>query len=217
MRGTLLNSGLVLIGAGGHARSLSALIKRDPRNLKISKYVSLEESKTPIFLDLEHFQSLGDLPKDREPATFLNGLGTSMPLSKRHSIYSEFLSSSLVPLTVISDEAYLDEDVVIGEGCQIFPRSIVRTGSRLGDDSVINTGAIIEHDVQVGAGSFIAPGAIILGGCILGTGVLVGSGAIIHPGVVLGKNCIIGSGAVVLANVDEGVTVVGIPGRPIRL
>jgi acetyltransferase-like isoleucine patch superfamily enzyme len=45
----------------------------------------------------------------------------------------------------------------------------------------------------------------------------VGSGAIIHPGVLLGNNCIIGSGAVVLANVDEGVTVVGIPGRPIRL
>ena len=49
----------------------------------------------------------------------------------------------------------------------------------------------------------------------LGDGVFVGAGARVLGGIRLGDGCSVGAGAVVIDDVAPGVTVVGVPARPV--
>jgi acetyltransferase-like isoleucine patch superfamily enzyme len=44
----------------------------------------------------------------------------------------------------------------------------------------------------------------------------VGAGATIRQGIEIGAGAMVGAGAVVVRNVPAGVTVVGIPARPVE-
>ena len=47
-------------------------------------------------------------------------------------------------------------------------------------------------------------------------GSFIGTGTIITMGVEVGQNAVVGAGAVVKQSVDEGITVVGVPAKPIQ-
>ena len=57
----------------------------------------------------------------------------------------------------------------------------------------------------------IAPGAILLGNVQVGEGAYIGAGAVVLPRIKIGKGAIVGAGAVVTKNVEDGITVVGVP------
>ena len=50
---------------------------------------------------------------------------------------------------------------MLGKGIQLFPNSVVQTGAKVGDYSILNTGSILEHHCEVGNGVHIMPGATI--------------------------------------------------------
>ena len=52
------------------------------------------------------------------------------------------------------------------------------------------------------------------GDVIVGNQSFAGSGCIINGQIRIGDNVVIGSGAVVTKDIDDGLTVVGIPARP---
>jgi acetyltransferase-like isoleucine patch superfamily enzyme len=62
---------------------------------------------------------------------------------------------------------------------------------------IIDQGLVFGGDVTIGAGSWISVGAAIL------------------PGVSIGKNCVIAANAVVTHDVPDGVTVGGVPAKPL--
>jgi serine O-acetyltransferase len=52
---------------------------------------------------------------------------------------------------------------------------------------------------------------------ILGNNVFIGAGARVLGGIVLGDDCVIGANAVVINDVPCGATVVGIPGKVVKI
>ena len=55
----------------------------------------------------------------------------------------------------------------------------------------------------------------VSGNVHLGDGVTIGTGANVLPGVTVGAGAFVGAGAVVTADVEPGLTVAGVPARPI--
>lgn len=111
--------------------------------------------------------------------------------------------------------------VEIGVGTAIFPSTTVTVNVKIGDHVQINPGCTIAHDVVIGDFALIAPGAHLSGNVHLGRRVYVGTGAsIIHGSpempLIIGDDAIIGAGACVTRAVAPGVTVVGVPARPIE-
>ncbi len=73
----------------------------------------------------------------------------------------------------------------------------------------------MSHDCEVGQAVTISPGAFVNGICRLDDQVFLGTGAIVTPGHHLGAEAVVGAGAVVVDDVPSGVTVAGVPARPI--
>jgi acetyltransferase-like isoleucine patch superfamily enzyme len=102
-----------------------------------------------------------------------------------------------------------------GEGVIICAGSIVTVNVKFEPFSMVNIGSVIAHESVIGAYGVVNQLANICGGVVLGKGVLVGSGARVLQYLTVGEDAAVGAGAVVTKDVEPGVTVVGIPARPL--
>jgi sugar O-acyltransferase (sialic acid O-acetyltransferase NeuD family) len=117
----------------------------------------------------------------------------------------------------IHPTAEISERCEIGEGSVVMGNAIINSGSRIGKHAIVNTSASIDHDCLVEDFVHISPNATLCGEVTIGEGTHVGAGAILIPGVKIGKWAVIGAGSVILSDVPDYATVVGNPGRVIKI
>ncbi|MFH0888967.1 MAG: sugar phosphate nucleotidyltransferase [Planctomycetota bacterium] len=143
--------------------------------------------------------------------------------------------------TVIYPFSVIRSNVKIGERCQIGPFSHLRSGTVLEDGAAVGNfteikktrlgmnskakhlsylgDAIIGNDVNIGAGTITANfDGVRKEQTIIEDGASTGSGTILIAPLKMGKNTRTGAGAVVPKgeNIPEGVTVVGVPAKPLK-
>ena len=87
------------------------------------------------------------------------------------------------------------------------------TGTRIAENSVINTGAVVDHECIIGSHVHVAPGVTLSGGVQVGDGSHIGTGATVIQGVSIGRKALVGAGAVVLKDVPSGARVAGAPAK----
>lgn len=116
---------------------------------------------------------------------------------------------------LVHPSALLARGVLIGKGSVVMAAAVINSDTRVGQNAIVNTGAIIDHDCVIGDGVHVAPGVTICGGVSVGDRTMIGAGAVIHPNLHIGEGVIVGAGATALKDVENGMTVVGSPARPI--
>lgn len=199
---------LVLIGGGGHARSVAAMLEG---SRPIAGYTDM----TPTGLDMPYLGTDSCLdPASSDYETLVTvGFGAGASLGARSAIFNHFPATACEP--VIAPSAWVSRSAGIGRGTAVMARATVNACS-IGANAVINTGAIIEHDCTIEDNCFIGPGAIVCGGAFIGACTFIGAGAIIREGVSIAAGTTIGMGTVVTATIEEPGTYVGNPARKIN-
>jgi acetyltransferase EpsM len=119
--------------------------------------------------------------------------------------------------TAIHPSAIIEAGVPIGVGSMILHGSILQAGARVGRHVLINTAASIDHDNLLGDFVHVSPHATLCGHVEVGEGTHIGAAAVVIPQVKIGRWCTIGAGAVILRDVPDYATVVGNPGRVIKI
>lgn len=205
---------IVLVGAGGHAKSVIDTIENE-KKYEIAGFVSNEEIGKKIYKD--YFCIAHDDGLDRIIAQGIKNaficIGYMGKGQVRNKLYESLCRAGFKIPSIIDASAIIGNSAIIGEGAFVGKRAIVNANAIVDKMAIINSGAVIEHDTHVGEFSHIAVSAVCAGNTQIGCNTLVGANATIIQGVSVGSYCIVGAGAVVVRNVENHTVVCGVPAR----
>lgn len=194
---------IILIGAGGHARSCINVIELSGK-YKIAGLVDKDCQNMGNKLNYPILGTDDDLGKLRE--NFSNALitiGQIKSPSSRIRLYNCLKELDYHLPEILSPRAYISKSAQIGGGTIVLHDAIVNTDAKVGQNCIINNKVLIEHDVIVGDHCHIATGAILNGGVVIGSGSFIGSGVVTKQSISIGNNCIVGAGMVVKNNIKS--------------
>lgn len=211
---------IVVIGASGFAREVKWLIQEIDQatpGVEFAGYVVSDLSRLGEHDSREEL--LGDYSWLRVHAAEFDGLaiGIGTPavrLKVARELLPEFPIGrwpALVHPSVRIDRGSAE----IGPGVLVCAGVIGTANVKMRAFSMVNLACTIGHEAEIGEGCVLNPTVNISGGVMLEEGVLVGTGAQVLQYLRIGRNSTVGAGSVVTKDVPEGVTVVGIPAKPL--
>lgn len=205
---------IVLVGGGGHCKSVIEAIESVGRNIKgildLPRYLGEE------CLGYRVIGTDADIPLYAEECEFLITLGFITDPVHRIHLHRMVKDAGGKMATVFASSANVSGHARVGEGSVVLHNASINAGATIGKGCIINTGADIEHDVSIGDYCHVSTGAMVNGDCRIGDATFIGSGAVIANGISITENVIVGAGAVVHSNITEKGTYAGVPARKVH-
>jgi sugar O-acyltransferase (sialic acid O-acetyltransferase NeuD family) len=197
------NKKLILIGAGGHAKSCIDVIE----NLDLYKIGGIIGLPNELGIKIYDYEVIGsdvDLVKlSKSYSHALITVGQIKTPNTRIRLFENAIVAGFEMATIIASSAYVSNRAKIGKGTFVSHGAIVNSNVNIGANCIINSSSLIEHDSYIGNHCHVATGAIINGNNSIGSGSFVGSGAVLREGISVGVNSIIGMGQVVRNNLED--------------
>lgn len=202
---------IVIVGAGGCGREALYYLNRENQLHKTWNFLG--------FIDnTENEMVIGDdswlLKRDKEIFVVL-AIGSP---AIRKKLYLKYSANKNIKFpNIIDPSAIICEELVeMGQGNIICANTTFTTNIKMGDFNIVSMNATIAHDIVAESFITINPGCNISGNVFIGDMSYIGAGTQIIQGKRIGNGAVIGAGAVVVSDIEENVTVVGVPAKPIK-
>lgn len=174
---------IVLIGGGGHCRSVIDVIEQE------SKYeiIGIVDTKENIGKDILGYKVLGcddnleEIHQACENACITVGHIKSNALRVKLFTKTKELGFSLP--VIISPLAYVSKHSFVGDGTIVMHHVLINANARIGKNCIINTKALIEHDVEVEDNCHISTASVLNGGVVVKENTFFGSHATSKQGM----------------------------------
>lgn len=198
---------IVLVGMGGHAKSVADCIERQHK-YRIIGYTDVEPHSS-IYKYLGTDAVLKDCFEQgiHNAAVGIGYMGKSV---LREKLYKQLKYIGYSLPVIVDPSAVISEAAQIEEGTFIGKNAVVNADAKIGEMCIINDGAIIEHDCSVEDFSHVAVGTVVCGMSQIGKQSFVGANATVIQCVNIGNFVTIGAGAIVLSDVKDNSTVYGV-------
>ena len=206
---------IFILGAGGHSKVLIDCLRLDNT---IHIFGLLDENHQLHGKTILGFPVLGnedDILKNycSSDIQLVNGVGSINLPAQREKVFHKFKNAGFNFLNVKHPTCYIGNDVILGEGVQVFAGSTIQPGCKIGNNVIVNTHAAIDHDCYIGNHVHFAPGVVCCGGVKIGDGTHIGSGAVLLQGITIGDHCLVASGSVVTRDLISFSKVAGVPAK----
>lgn len=185
---------IVIIGFGGHGKSLSDCIERSGR-YNIVGYTDIKDNAV-------RYPYLGT--DDRLKEIYESGVryaaigvGYMGHGDLRERIYKDLKEIGFELPVICDPSSVISEAAVIGEGTFIGKGTVVNAEAEIGNVCILNTGAILEHECRVGDFAHIAVGAVVCGQACIGRAAFVGANATVIQCMSVDERRIVPAGYVV--------------------
>lgn len=195
-----MQKNLILIGGGGHCRSVIDVAESAGYN--ILGILDLAEKVGKHVFDYQVLGTDEDLPEYVDKAEFVITVGFIRNPALRMKLFNKVMEAGGKFATIIAPTAYVSKYATLGKGTVIMHNAFVNAGAHIGDNCIINTFANIEHDVRIGQHCHISTGAMVNGDCTIGEKVFIGSQAVLSNSITVGEEIIVSAGSFVHDNIS---------------
>lgn len=202
-----MNKKVIIIGAGGHAKSIAEIVIKSEDEL-----IGFLDDNIAAGTEIIHANNLKVIGKVEDclkysDCEFIIAIGSNLT---REAISKKY---TLNYYTAIHPTSNIAVDVKIGEGSVIMAQTCINTNAQIGKHCIINTGSIVEHDNIISDFVHISPRATLAGTVNVGKYTQIGVGATIRNNINITENVLVGAGAVVVKDITEEGTYIGIPAK----
>ena len=170
-------SQILLIGGGGHCKSVIDVIEQEDRFV----IAGIIDKKELVGLKVLGYEIIGcddDLKDLRHHYKYaLITLGQLKSPDIRIKLFEMLKASGYELPFVVSPLAYVSKHAKIGAGTVIMHHALINANVTIGQNCIINTKALIEHDASIEDDCHISTGAIVNGGVHVEAGTFYGSNA----------------------------------------
>ena len=199
---------LIIIGGGGHARSILSILKKNKKLSKLIGYTDLKKMNLPIKY-LGKDETILRNYKTNEIKLIL-GIGINIKI--REKIIKKFKKYTFLKL--IDKNSIISENYDIGTGTVIFPNASLGPNVKIGKFCVIHNSVVIEHDVSIKDNAYIGPGAVVCGNVKVSKNVLLGANSTMIQDTFIEQNCILGAGSVLIKSFKQkNQSLIGTPAK----
>lgn len=192
---------IVLLGCGGHAKSVIDTIEQN-NDFQIIGFLDVIEKKHMKYRGYSVIGTDADLEEIRrkgvEFAFITIGFMGKSPV--RMKLFERLRKLRYQIPAIIDKSATIATDCQIGEGTFIGKKVVVNSSAIIGSNCIINTGVIIEHDTHIGNGTHVAVGSIICGGCDIKSEVFIGANSVVIQNIEIEEKIVIGAGSKIVHN-----------------
>ena len=191
---------LLIVGAGGHGRSVAEAV------LAAGKYklVGFADDAAPALQqvwDLPVFGATTDPARYREHAdAAIVAIGNNR---LREALQYTLYAAGFALATVVHPQAMVSPRAVIGAGCAIMAGAIVGAEAQLGAGVIVNCGAVVDHDCRVDHFCHLGVNAAMSGGSVLGRGAWMQAGSVLGYGAIVEAWRVLGSGEAVNKSINR--------------
>ena len=188
---------IVLIGAGGHCKSVIDVIEEEGR-FKIAGILDKPKLLGTKTLGYSVFGIDDDMSKFAKKYKYaLITVGQIKSPSLRIKLFNLAVKSGFILPTIISPNAYVSKHSSIGNGVVVMHNAIVNANTSIGNNCIINSKALIEHDCEISDHCHISTNATVNGGAIIGSGSFIGSNATTKELALIKDNSFIKAGSLI--------------------
>lgn len=213
---------IVIYGAGGFGREVAWLIedcnREEPGRYEIACFIDDNAAYQGARVNQIPVYSLPDAADRFAGAVVVGGIGNP---KVRESLMMKAERSGFRFESIVHPRVERSQWIDMGTGVLICAGNILTTNIVLAAHVQINLGCTIGHDVVMGDFATLAPGVHVSGCVQIGKRVYIGTGAVLLNGtsenpIIIGDDVTIGAGACVTKSVAAGLTVVGVPAKPLQ-
>ena len=177
---------LIIIGAGGHAKSCIDVIENQG---KYKIYGIIDKGNKKRLLNYKVLGNEKELPtiRKRIDHAFI-AIGHLKNNSVRLKIQKLLKKYSFKLPIIISKKAHVSKNSKIGEGTIVMHNCLVNSCATIGKNCIINSGAIIEHDTNIQDNVHVSTNSTVNGSVLIGKNSFIGSGSVIRQNIKIKNN-----------------------------
>jgi len=203
----LTKAAILLLGAGGHARSCIDVIEQEG-GFTVIGLVGLREEVGARVVGYPVLCTDEDLTTAlRDCSHALVTVGQIKTPEPRMRLFAILEQSGCSLPVVVSPCAYVSPHASVGAGSIVMHGAVVNAGAVVGRNCIVNSQSLVEHDAVIADHCHVATSAALNSGVRIGEGTFIGSGSTVRQGITIGARSLIGMGQRVVADCGAGTQI----------
>lgn len=210
-----MNRPVLVFGASGHGKVVADIVRA--AGLELAGFVDDDPGRREVGLwglPVRGWAECLALPAGPGRPAIALGIGDNRA---RERVLERIVAGGFEVLTVVHPRAAVSPRARLGTGTVVMALVAVNPDADVGAGVILNTGCVVEHDCRIGDFAHLSPNSALGGGVEIGARSHLGLGAVVLPLVKVGADVRVGAGAAVTGDAPPGVTLVGVPARPVPL